>query len=49
MITDLGAITLLVDDYDKALSYYVGTLGFNLVEDTQLSADKRWSNTTLIM
>ncbi len=42
MITDLGAITLLVDDYDKALDYYVDTLGFNLIEDTKLSSDKRW-------
>lgn len=37
----LGAITLLVDDYDKALSFYIDTLGFTLIEDTAIS-DKRW-------
>ena len=29
-------------DYDEALAYFVGRLGFRLVEDTPLSADKRW-------
>ena len=38
----IAAITLLVPDYDKAIAYYVGKLGFRLVEDTALSATKRW-------
>ena len=38
----LAAVTLLVPDYDKAIAYYVGKLGFKLVEDTALSATKRW-------
>ncbi|HWW19159.1 MAG TPA: VOC family protein, partial [Steroidobacteraceae bacterium] len=30
-------------DYDEALRFYVGTLGFSLIEDTYVSAqDKRW-------
>ena len=28
--------TIVVDDYDRAISYYVGTLGFTLVEDTDM-------------
>jgi catechol 2,3-dioxygenase-like lactoylglutathione lyase family enzyme len=35
-------VTLVVDDYDEAISYYVDTLGFVLVEDTQIDAAKRW-------
>ncbi|MGB3776874.1 MAG: VOC family protein [Tunicatimonas sp.] len=38
----IGAIALLVKDYDEAIAYYTQTLGFLLVEDTHLSADKRW-------
>ena len=38
----LGQITLLVDDYDKALSYYTELLDFELLEDTIMSPEKRW-------
>ena len=38
----IAAVTLLVPDYDKAIAYYVGNLGFKLVEDTALSPTKRW-------
>ncbi len=38
----IAAVTLLVPDYDKAIAYYVGKLGFGLVEDTVLSPTKRW-------
>jgi catechol 2,3-dioxygenase-like lactoylglutathione lyase family enzyme len=38
----LHAVTLLVDDYDEAISHYVDDLGFTLVEDTPLPPDKRW-------
>ena len=34
--------TLVVPDYDDAIRFYVGTLGFELVEDTPLSSAKRW-------
>ena len=42
MTQQLGAITLLVLDYDAAIAHYCGDLGFDLLEDTDLGADKRW-------
>ena len=39
----LGLVSLLVRDYDEALGFYVGTLGFTLIEDTPIPAqNKRW-------
>lgn len=38
----ISAVTLLVDDYDHAIDFYVNSLGFTLVEDTKLSDTKRW-------
>ena len=38
----LGAVSLLVRDYDEAIAYYTQSLGFTLVEDTALGGDKRW-------
>lgn len=39
----LAHIALVVRDYDEALEFYVGKLGFQLVEDTyQPAQDKRW-------
>jgi catechol 2,3-dioxygenase-like lactoylglutathione lyase family enzyme len=39
----LAHIALLVRDYDEALAFYVGKLGFELVEDSyQPEQDKRW-------
>ncbi len=38
----IGAITLVVPDYDEALAFYAGTLGFDVVEDTRLNETKRW-------
>lgn len=37
----LSLTALLVHDYDEALDFYVGKLGFELVEDTP-QGDKRW-------
>ena len=42
MTQNLAMIALLVDDYDNALSFYVGKLGFEKTEDKRLSAMKRW-------
>ena len=42
MMQLISAVTLLVPDYDEAIAFYVGKLGFRLVEDTALSATKRW-------
>ena len=38
----LGLTALVVRDYDEALAFYVGRLGFELKEDTPLSSEKRW-------
>jgi len=38
----LGLVALLVRDYDEALSFFVGKLDFELVEDSDLGAGKRW-------
>lgn len=42
MIQRLVHVTLLVDDYDKAIDFYTQKLNFRLVEDTVLSKSKRW-------
>ncbi len=42
MKQQLGQLTLLVKDYDEAIDYYTQTLGFDLLEDTQMSETKRW-------
>ena len=39
----IGLTALVVRDYDEALQFYVGTLGFELIEDTYIAAqNKRW-------
>ena len=39
----LGLVSLVVDDYDDALAFFVGKLGFALVEDTFVpEQSKRW-------
>ena len=39
----LGLVSLLVQDYDAALAFFVGKLGFSLIEDTPVpEQDKRW-------
>ena len=39
----LAHVALVVRDYDEALAFYVGKLGFELVEDSyQPEQDKRW-------
>lgn len=42
MPQSLAHIALVVDDYDKAIDFYVNKLGFTLTEDTVLSETKRW-------
>jgi len=41
-IRSLFLVTLVVDDYDRALDFYCGIMGFELVADTPLEATKRW-------
>ncbi len=38
----LAHITLVVDDYDKALKFYTEALDFSVVEDTLMEPSKRW-------
>ena len=39
----IGLVALVVRDYDEALEFYVGTLGFSVVEDIFIPEQaKRW-------
>jgi catechol 2,3-dioxygenase-like lactoylglutathione lyase family enzyme len=39
----IGTVALVVRDYDEAIAFYVGILGFSLLEDTYIEAqNKRW-------
>jgi catechol 2,3-dioxygenase-like lactoylglutathione lyase family enzyme len=38
----ISAVTLLVPSYEAGLAFFVGKLGFHLIEDTKLDGDKRW-------
>jgi catechol 2,3-dioxygenase-like lactoylglutathione lyase family enzyme len=38
----LGAIALVVRDYDEAIAWFTGVLGFELVEDAPRDGVKRW-------
>lgn len=39
----MSLIAIVVKDYDEAIDFYVGTLGFELIDDTyQPAQDKRW-------
>lgn len=42
MKQSLFQIALVVRDYDEAIAYYTGVLGFQLVEDSVQSPTKRW-------
>lgn len=42
MTQHIANITLVVPDYDEAIAFYVGSLGFELLEDTKRSETKRW-------
>ena len=39
----LGLVSIVVRDYDEAIAFYVGKLGFRLMEDIyQAAQNKRW-------
>ncbi len=42
MPQQLTALTLVVRDYDEAILFFTDQLSFDLIEDTRLSAVKRW-------
>ena len=35
-------VAIVVDEYDLAISHYVNDLGFTLIEDKEMTAEKRW-------
>jgi catechol 2,3-dioxygenase-like lactoylglutathione lyase family enzyme len=39
---EIAAVALVVRDYDEAVAYFTGCLGFTVVEDTPLAGGKRW-------
>jgi catechol 2,3-dioxygenase-like lactoylglutathione lyase family enzyme len=38
----LGLVTYVAREYDEAIGFFVGKLGFTLVEDTDMGDGKRW-------
>jgi catechol 2,3-dioxygenase-like lactoylglutathione lyase family enzyme len=42
MSQTLHSLALLVRDYDEAIAWYTQVLGFELLEDTALTPEKRW-------
>ncbi|MFN8382860.1 MAG: VOC family protein [Anaerolineales bacterium] len=42
MRQSIHSVTYLVREYDEAIEFFTTKLQFELVSDTQLSADKRW-------
>jgi len=38
----LGLVTYVAREYDEAIEFFVGKLGFTLVEDTDMGGGKRW-------
>ena len=42
MARRVATVTLVAPDYAPAIAFYVGALGFELVEDAPLGGGKRW-------
>ena len=38
----LGLVTYVAREYDEAIGFFVGKLGFTLIEDTDMGGGKRW-------
>lgn len=38
----IASLSLLVRDYDEAIAFYTQSLGFTLLEDTDMGDGKRW-------
>jgi len=38
----ISYVSVLVDDYDKAVDYYTRVLGFDLIDDRPIEHGKRW-------
>ncbi|MFC9605921.1 VOC family protein [Streptomyces niveus] len=41
-MSHIALVTLVVRDYDEAIAFYTGPLGFELVEDTDRGDGSRW-------
>jgi catechol 2,3-dioxygenase-like lactoylglutathione lyase family enzyme len=41
-LTQVGRVVVTVADTDRAIDFYVGTLGFEKVVDTPMGPDQRW-------
>ena len=42
MSQQISQVAVLVRDYDDAIAFYTGRLGFAVIEDTALGGGKRW-------
>ncbi|SRR5258708_6994721 len=42
MTQTIASISLVVRDYDEALEFFTGSLGFRVIVDTPLGGGKRW-------
>lgn len=42
MAQRIAHVALVVKEYDEAIAFYTQKLNFELLEDTRLSAEKRW-------
>lgn len=42
MTQSIASVTLIVRNYDEAISFFTRSLNFELLEDTPLGDDKRW-------
>lgn len=42
MATRLALTTLVVPDYDAGITFFVGALDFELIEDSDMGGGKRW-------
>lgn len=42
MPQSIGYVALVVREYDEAIAFFAGVLGFEVVEDTDLGEGKRW-------
>ena len=42
MANRLGLVTYVAREYDEAIEFFVGRLGFTLIEDTNMGEGKRW-------
>ena len=42
MMQTIAHVTLVVRNYDEAIAFYTATLGFRLLEDSDMGDGKRW-------